>query len=183
MIHTTLSINGRPEVPCYVSTHTEQIETSSFGRTEPDPTWEHRDAAEHYHAFDHAQQLPTLIRREVSVPFEVPSDYEPDEDEIDSTTEIRYHCLICDQHVEPRWRYVSTAHYRTFAPGRTTYEIRFQRTDCPTDFSAVVRGGDRMYFGIGHLAIPAELLRPEDQMVAYCGPMSWRADPRKDGQP
>lgn len=171
----TVSINGAPDVPCIFIVDVAQIDVSASGYSEPDPTWEFVDAAGHYHAFGHEGELLTIISRaepREDEPAEPTTADGGDWDDFgDSYPEARSHCLLCDEVIEPRWRYISTP-FTQYAPGRTSYRLTLHSPIPPGRFSVKVTVGEQVLFGFaeGHW-IGGER---EDTHEVWCGPMSRR---------
>lgn len=121
---------------------------------EPDPTWVHIDAQNHFHAWslDSSDRLPTLTK----IPVEEPCNGRCDDDTCEGYTRTEHICRLCGEVIEPKSR-------RTFgtkhAPGRTTWSVEVQML--ANDAMPLIgrrnvafwtdMGKARNYFGIAYL--------------------------------
>lgn len=92
-------IDGVP----YVGTYRLDNETqyASGEVAEPDLSWSCVDESGHFHAFDSmSREHPTFAARSVRMPCNGGCG---DSENCDGYDGIRYHCLICDEQIEPRF--------------------------------------------------------------------------------
>jgi hypothetical protein len=143
---TEIRIDDLPATEGELHVEFDRVEVSSRSMR-PDPGWEFVDAAGHYHAWAGKEKdytLPTLVQKVERVPFEY-----PDEDDESEDYEIRhYHCMICDEQIEPGL--VAPPLYREFAQGRMSWRVVVP-VHVPIRQRASVRVsvGEKLYFGVG----------------------------------
>lgn len=153
-----VSIDGGEPLPCDLQVDVDAIDvTVGASLPEPDPAWEVRDAAGHFHAWAKDRTLPTL-RLEAAYP-----DCEPgcdhDNDLCAGPTGRTYRCRLCSEVVVPGttgWRETG---WREFQPGAKTFTMRVHGEPFTIDgeVSIVVTSGQRRLFGTGWMNGPNTL--------------------------
>jgi hypothetical protein len=172
-IQCTASLNGGPELPCAFNVETEMLHVRSASASKPDPSWEHVDAAGHFHAYDLDGKLPTLEARH--------EDMVCNDDDCcdgDEYTIITMHCVLCGEEVEPRR--IPDAEQR-FIPGRVSYELTLHDEIPDGRFSVRVftRAGEWFGIGDGRLdSVRATLGSVSRTYRVWCGPMGRRNIPK-----
>src|SRR5690606_1536822 len=94
-----VTINGDGPYPCEVEI-TQQVEMgTSVSAARAGARWSHTDSSGHFHACAEGGKLPTLRREDVEVPCDGSCGFEGG---CDGYTVPEYHCVICDEIVEPQ---------------------------------------------------------------------------------
>lgn len=182
---TTASINGGEPVPVQFEIQVERIDVSTMTASKPDMSWEFRDAAGHYHAYDHQGELPTVVRREEVIRVDRDDALDEgaeavhlDDDDLewmeDAYTVTHIECALCGEEVDPK-RLAVDPH--KVIPGRTSYTLTLHGPIPAGRFSVVVTTGDRVFFGFAEgrlIGIGHDGTRPFETYEAWCAPMSWR---------
>jgi hypothetical protein len=179
----TVSINGAEPVPATFGIEVERIDVSTFTASKPDMRWEFRDAAGHFHAYDHQGELPTIVRREevIRVDRDESSDGSAEAEHMDDEewmedayTVTHIECALCGEEVDPK-RLAVDPH--KVIPGRTSYTLTLHGPIPAGRFSVVVTAGDRVFFGFAEgrlIGSGHDGTRYFEAYEAWCGPMSWR---------
>lgn len=182
-IHTNAAyINGIAVYSADVRIEHERLDVTT--EYEPDPTWVHIDANDHFHAWSldgtkHTDRLPTLNSR----PIEEPCNGNCDDDVCEGYTRTEYTCRLCGEVIEPKSR-------RTFGtkhmPGLMTWTVEVQMLandalppigrDNVSFWTDMAKA--RNYFGVGYIQKTAHGIG--DLVTATIhgiGPLGERAKP------
>lgn len=110
-------INEGPGWPGQLKIEVERIDISSSS-PKPDERWSFVDASGHFHAYwSREERWPTLRTRIEPVPC----DHEDHDEDCEGANITHWHCLICDEEIEPRM--IPGPHYGSM-PGMTSWELR-----------------------------------------------------------
>ena len=150
---TMVVIDDRDPLPGELEIEQDTITILSNTATKPDPTWEHADAAGHFHAFTADGELPTLNVETVEVPCNGSCG---DGDGCEGYTVDRYSCKLCGQEVEPCW--IPDHHARMVGkqiPGRKSATVVVESPDLlgnqGDEVTLRVRTGEDELIGVGEI--------------------------------
>lgn len=164
----TLTIDGVP-VAGTLSMDQEWIDVSVSAESRPDPSWELRDAAGHFHAWAEDGTLPTLK----SVAVHMLCSECGKDDCCDGWDSTERRCILCDEVVKPTWIVDTNPPWRQM-PGRkdwvaeVAYEVPIGRS-----VSIVLVTEGHTYFGFGK-AFSSTVSPDGPSSRLQCGPMSKR---------
>ena len=149
--HVACSIDGKPVQAVDLTVETESIDVSTMSDFRPDPTWEHVDAAGHFHAYAADGKTPTL--QETSEEYWC-------EDCHEHHTSYKTACVICGEEIRPAT--IDTGAFSKSIPGRTTWTLKV--------IGSVGRPGERV-------SVRVQEEGRDSFGIMYAGPTRWPLGP------